>query len=96
MTGEAHWIDPAIVFLGGMGVFALIWLGSRAQLLLRLLDRRVRCPATGKGMDCTLLHDARSNRVIDVKSCSAFANPRDVRCAKRCIEPGTLEILPRA
>jgi hypothetical protein len=84
MTGEAHWIDPLLVILGGLGVVFMVWLASHATLLRRR-RRHFTCPYSGKAVRCTLVQDSLSKNWVDVVQCSAFSSDGRVRCAKGCL-----------
>ena len=35
MTGEVHWFVPVAVMAGALGVFCLVWFGSRVNFIVR-------------------------------------------------------------
>lgn len=84
MTGEAHWMDMAVVLIGGGGLLFLGWLMSRPFVRLRRRRRRVMCPATEHKVACTLVRDEETHRWTNVEACAA--QPGGVRCAKSCLD----------
>jgi hypothetical protein len=79
-------MDPLVVILGGVFVVGFILLAARGSRLLRAIARRITCPGSGKPVDVVGVYDSAGGRWVDVKSCSVFRRPEDVRCAKRCLE----------
>jgi len=97
MSGEAHWLDLAVTLLGAAAIFVLLTLVTwhRRQHAKRL---RFVCPSRGEQVYCTMLHDELQGRWTEVRSCSAFADPRKVTCDQECrrllnlgrrLDPGT-------
>ncbi len=84
MTGEAHWMDPLLMLLGGLGVVFMIWMGSRVELLRRR-RRRLICPQIGKSVDCRLVQDTLTKDWLDVEQCSVFGPTQRVSCGKACL-----------
>jgi hypothetical protein len=85
MTGEAHWIDPLLMILGGGGVVFMIWLESRATLFRRR-RRQTICPHTGTAVECTCVQDTLTRKWVDVERCSNAIPEDRVSCAKTCLE----------
>lgn len=83
MTGEAHWIEPLFVILGGAGLFLAIWLGSRVELFRRK-RREIICPVSGAHVHCTFVENTLTDEKTDVEACSAFVR-QPPTCAKSCL-----------
>ena len=86
MTGQAHWIDPLVMLVGGLGVLFLVLLAARVPPLLRRRARRLTCPVSGKRVDCMLVEDTLTKEWVDVVRCSAFGDGK-VNCDKNCLDP---------
>jgi hypothetical protein len=85
MTGEAHWIDPLFVILGGLGVIFMVWLASRASLF-RSRRRHFTCPHTGARVRCTCVQNTLTGEWTDVERCSSFVPEDRVACSKTCLQ----------
>jgi hypothetical protein len=84
MTGEAHWMDPVLMILGGLGVLFMVWLASRGTLLRRR-RRHLICPNTHKAVGCTFVQDTLTKEWVDVVECSAFTPEGEIHCSKACL-----------
>ena len=87
MTGQSHWIAFVPIALGGIGIAWLFWRDRVAERHYEIEQRRFLCPVLRQKVVAKLVRDSRSGRVIGVRSCSAFADPEAVACAKPCV-PG--------
>lgn len=65
-----------LIALAGYG----LW-GGRLRLLQR---RRFVCPLFHTTVDCWMVRDIRTGQWKHVRSCSAFVDASDVRCAGDC------------
>jgi FtsP/CotA-like multicopper oxidase with cupredoxin domain len=83
MKGQAHWIDLVVILLGALLIFGGVLLAT-ARWALQRVRKRLTCPVKGETVDVLLVKDKATNVYVDVTSCSAFRNPRDVRCAQTC------------
>jgi hypothetical protein len=84
MTGEAHWLDLAVILGGGIAVLALIFFVTRNHHVMRV-RLRLHCPMSGEPVCCTAVQDQRSGACFDVERCSAFPDPRHILCGKECL-----------
>jgi hypothetical protein len=84
MTGEANWVDPVFIILGGATLFLIVWLGSHAVDLLKRAKRKIICPVTGERVECTFVENTLTNERNDVERCSAFVR-QPPACAKVCL-----------
>jgi hypothetical protein len=72
----------------GAGLMALFVVGGALSSRYPWNARRLSfdCPHSRRHVDAVMLQNADSRRVFEVDSCSVFDPPRNVRCAKRCID----------
>jgi hypothetical protein len=86
MTGQAHWLTLAFVFLAALPVVYLWIVGRRADRNY-LVDRcNVRCRAKGNHLvQCTLVRDAKTREPIGIRGCSADASDGPLGCGKTCL-----------
>jgi hypothetical protein len=86
MTGQVHWLPIVLLLVAVSPVVALVVTGWLADRRYFVEQRRVRCRATGnKLVECTVVHDAETSQPIGIRSCSANANPENVRCERTCL-----------
>ena len=83
MTGEAHWLEPTLVILGGLGVFVLLQLAVRTGNSLLVEWRQFKCPVRHLRVNAKLVDDLARGQYRDLKYCSAwgrFGKPCDKKC----------------
>jgi hypothetical protein len=83
MTPE-QWLGMAAGIALAVAVAALASYGMSGGRLWRAQSRRFVCPVSRKEVLCTLVRDVRTGQFQNVESCTAFADPTDVRCAEEC------------
>jgi hypothetical protein len=83
MKGQAHWIDLVVILAGALLVFGGMFLAT-ARWTVKRIRMRLKCPIESEHMDVVFVQDAATGVYVDVESCSAFRNPRDVRCHEDC------------
>ena len=90
-----EWVAPLLLLLGFFvvavpigvyfGAFALLWASSLVSPGSALSRTGFYCPFTKQRVTAEFLTEAGSEQPSDVLSCSAFAKPYHVRCAKACL-----------
>ncbi len=86
MTGEAHWLSLGMLLGGGLliAAYALVtWLSDRR---FRAERHHFVCPVVRREVDALLVRDLRHDVFTGVTSCSAFANPKEIRCETKCLD----------
>ena len=67
------------------GVLALaVVFGLRGGRLLLPHSRRLVGPVSRRAVECTIVRDVRTGQFKHVETCTAFADPTDVRCDEDC------------
>ena len=79
--GAALLIGLAILLLASA---ALLALGARADRGRRRERRRLVCPRSDHVVDCVVVRDLSTGKVLGVESCSAFLDREDVACPENC------------
>jgi hypothetical protein len=83
MTGEAHWLDVAVVFGGGFLVMAVLFaLMFRRHVRRRKL--RFDCPVIREKVECTAVQNVETGQWQNIERCSAFTPPTNVNCQQAC------------
>jgi hypothetical protein len=90
MKGQAHWIDLIVILAGALLVFGGIFLAT-ARWTIKRIRMRLTCPVDSARVDVVMTQDAATGVYVDVESCSAFKNPRQVRCQEDCRRKLNLE-----
>jgi hypothetical protein len=83
MIGEAVWLTPLLVILGGAGIVMLVSRPVR-NFLLRAPHEHHRCPVTHEDVDSTILEDVRTGEWKDVEKCSGRRGDLKHRCTQQC------------
>jgi hypothetical protein len=68
------------------GILLLFFFKFRLDQRFRNIVRRVRCPASWRRTEQTVVRDARTGELTGVVSCSEFANPTGVTCDQACLK----------
>jgi hypothetical protein len=86
MTGEAHWLTLAVLFVVALPV-AYLWFRSwREERKYIVEESHVRCRARGNQLaECTLVRDAKTREPIGIRECSARATAASLDCGKTCL-----------
>jgi hypothetical protein len=74
---------PVAVYLGAI---VMLWASSLFSTDRAVSRTRFLCPVKQQSVLADFSTEAGSEHPSNVLSCSAFANPRDVRCAKACLD----------
>jgi len=86
MNGQGHWLSIAVLLVAISPIVALWLTGWIADRKYRVEQRHVRCRVHGNEVvQCTVVRDAATSEAIGIRSCSAHANPEDVRCDRNCL-----------
>lgn len=86
----------ASLVAGVVPAFVLMGLADREDRIAAMRIRRARfftCPGSGKDVTATIAEDM-TGRPREVESCSAFADPHDIQCERKCLD--TLDTPRRA
>jgi hypothetical protein len=86
MTGEAHWLDAALMIGGGAAIVLYLWWAARSTSSVLSERLNLTCPVTHTPVRASLTEDVRTQQFTDVKRCSGwrhFWRP----CSKRCLAP---------
>ncbi len=83
MTGQAHWLDFAIVF-GGAFVVVGVLLALMVRRHLRRRRLRFTCPVIHEEVKCTITQNVDTGQWLSVERCSAFTPPTEVHCRQGC------------
>lgn len=74
------------IVLSGLALVALAvaWIALRGGGLCREHSVRFVCPHLGSTVDCRILQDIRTGQWRQVRTCSAFTNPEEIVCDRKC------------
>jgi hypothetical protein len=89
------WVPPLLLFLVFLivavpvgvyfGAIALLWASSLVSKDFAVSRTGFYCPFRKRRVTAEFMTETGSDRPSDVLSCSAFTEPRNVRCEKACI-----------
>lgn len=87
MTGQAHWLPVAIVFVVLCAVVAMAWMSRRQWQLFRTRALQVDCPGSGEVVDLLAKKNMETGEYVDIERCnsSVLADPDRVTCNKACM-----------
>ncbi len=86
ITGQAHWFAAIFIVLGFVSVGGLLLWSMLADRRYKVESHDQTCPQTGKHVQIVHVRDVLSGRWLGVRSCSSFADPEAVICARDCVK----------
>jgi len=76
-------LEGVILIVAVLAVFGAIFFVARNETV----KRKLLCPRTGALAEVEILRRYEEpNRPVKVRSCTLFANPREVTCAQDCLK----------
>lgn len=85
MTGEAHWLTPAVMLIGLAAIALLAWASLHLWTRFRWRTMEGTCPVSREPVLRVVKVDATTGRYVDVERCTARPDPDRVDCDKDCI-----------
>jgi hypothetical protein len=84
MNGEAHWMDPLLMVVGGVALVLLIGYLSRPVLVERV-RRSFACPRRTEAVHGVLLRSRKTGAWTAVERCSGCSPSFAVTCDCACL-----------
>jgi hypothetical protein len=92
MTGQAYWLTPVLVLMGGVGIILLIAILGRVRDFLLTEDETFTCPLSHHRVHCRLLEDVRTDEWAKVERCDGPTR----RCHCECVLEHNRNVLHHA